>query len=196
MVYHSDRISADADLYYIDFKNKLQSFVDPVTKETVQYNLGGAIYKGIEGEVTFMANEHLFLFANGSINRARTVGVNTTTPATLVVVGGKQIAKAPKGTAAFGALVRWGGLSVSLMDKYTGVQWAAEGEPDAYRIAGYHSADLKLVYSFSHYRLEAAVYNLTNSQQATAITPGKTVPYDQYYFQPARSFQLTAKATF
>ena len=48
----------------------------------------------------------------------------------------------------------------------------AEGEPAAYKIGGYHSADMTVTYNFGRYRLEAAVYNLFDSQKATSIKPG------------------------
>lgn len=190
-VYHSGRFTLDGDLYYINFTNKLQSQVNPTTNETEQFNLGGAIYKGIEGQGTFALFDGLYAIAGGSLNSAKTKD----TPS-LGVVGGKQIAGAPKSTASAGLLYRDGGWSVSFYDKYTGVQWGAEGEPAAYRLPGYHQADLTIAYSFDRFRLQAAVYNVFDSQKATLVKPGKTVPYDQYYFQPERSFQVSAKVSF
>ena len=114
----------------------------------------------------------------------------------VTVAGGKQIANAPKSTAVLGGLYQDDHWSISLADKYTGEHWAAEGEPAAYHIDGYHSADLSVVYRFDRYRLQAAVYNIFDSQKFTSIKPGKTVPYDQYYFQPERNFQISAKVNF
>ncbi|WP_293904408.1 TonB-dependent receptor [Phenylobacterium sp.] len=199
-VYHGGRLTLDADVYYIKFTNKLQTAT--VTSaasgtETVNFNLGGATYKGIEGAATFEAMDHVFLFANGSLNSAKAQGASTTVGGVPVtIVGGKQIAGAPKSTAAVGILYSDETWSVSLTDKYTGVQWSVEGEPAAYRIPGYHSADLSVVYRFDRYRLEAAVYNLFDSQHFTSIKPGKTVAFDQYYFQPERNFQVSAKVNF
>ena len=51
-------------------------------------------------------------------------------------------------------------------------------------------------YRFGRYRIEGAVYNLFDSQKFTSIKPGKTVPYDQYYFQPERNFQVSLKVNF
>lgn len=199
-VYHGSRITADADVYYIDFKNKLQTATVPLATggtETDEFNLGGATYKGIEGEITFAATDHIFLFANGSINSAKAQGGATTiNGAPVVITGGKQIKGAPKSTAAVGGLWQDDDWSVSLTDKYTGESWGAEGEPAAYKIPGYHSADLTVVYRFDRYRIEAAVYNLTDSRKFTDVKPGKTVPYDQYYFQPERNYQVSLKANF
>jgi iron complex outermembrane receptor protein len=203
-VYHGSKITIDADVYYIDFKNKLQttSVVDPVLGAvTANFNLGGAIYKGVEGSVTYAATDNIFLFANGSINSAKAEGANTTILGVpIVIAGGKQIANAPKSTAAVGVLFNNENWSISLADKYTGEEWANEGEPSNFRVSGYNSTDLSVVYRFGRYRLEGAVYNLFDSQKFTSIKPvGKAntiSPYDQYYFQPERNYQLSLKVNF
>jgi iron complex outermembrane receptor protein len=200
VVYHGGRVVFDADVYYIDFKNKLQTQSVPLAtggSETVNFNLGGAVYKGVEGTVTFQATDRIFVFANGSINSAKAEGASTVINGIPVtIVGGKQIAGAPESTAAIGAYYQDEHWIASIADKYTGLQWGAEGEPAAYKIAGYHSTDLTLVYRFDRYRLEGAIYNLFDSQKFTSIKPGKTVPYDQYYFQPERNFQVSLKVNF
>lgn len=200
VVYHASKLTFDGDVYYIDFKNKLQtvSANDPVLGAvTASFNLGGAIYKGVEGSVTFAATDKLFLFANGSINSAKAQGASTSILGVPVIVaGGKQIAGAPKSTAAIGALYTDESWSVSLANKYTGESWATEGEPAAYRVPGYNSTDLTVVYKMGRYRLEGALYNLFDSQKVTNIKAGKTVPYDQYYFQPGRNYQVSLKVNF
>ena len=190
-VYHGDRISFDADVYYIDFSNKLNSrtcsaadaAIGCLPGETLWYNLGGAIYKGVEGQVTVGVTPELFVFGNGSVNKATARGA------------GKQIANAPKGTAAFGAIWKTHGFEISAVDKYVAAQWAAEGEPAAYKIGSYNSADLTVAYKWDRYRFEAGVYNLFDSQNVTKIGVNGA-PYDQYYFQPGRNFQASVRATF
>ena len=195
LVYHGGKLTIDADVYKIDFTNKLQSTT--VGTETVFFNLGGATYQGIEGSISYAATDNLFIFANGSLNSAKAEGATTSfNGVPFVVAGGKQIANAPKSTAAIGALWSDANWSVSLVNKYTGEQWGAEGEPAAYLIKGYNSADLSVVYKWDRYRIEAAIYNLADSQQFTSVKPGKTVPYDQYYFQPERNYQVSLKVNF
>jgi len=190
-VYHGQRFSFDADIYHIDFKNKQQNRVNTTTGETEIFNLGGATYQGVEGQVSYMFRDHLFGFANGSVNRAETQGLTT-----LGIASGKQIANAPTATAAYGLLYRNNDWSISLSDKRTGRQWAVEGEVAAYEIPAYDQTDLSVVRKFGRYRIEGAVYNLFDTQPVTSITPGKTVPYDQYRFQTARNFQVSLKANF
>jgi len=195
VVYHGGKFTFDADVYWIDFTNKLQTVT--AGAETVNFNLGGARYRGIEGAVTYAVTPNLFLIANGSLNEAKAKGASTTIAGVPVTIsGGKQIAGAPKGTASVGALYNDEDWSVSLVDKYTGVQWGAEGEPAAYRIPGYHSVDLSATYRLGRYRLQGSIYNLLDSRRVTNVKPGKTVPYDQYYFQTGRGFQVSAKVNF
>src|SRR5262249_44483735 len=130
-VYHGPRVSLDGDVYYINFKNKLQTAFNASTGETDQFNLGGAIYKGIEGQVSLAATDNVSVFANGSINLARTIGEPT-----LGVIGNKQIASSPLSTAGLGAVFHTDEWTVSLLDKYIGKQWGAEGQPTAYLIPG------------------------------------------------------------
>ncbi len=198
-VYNGSRVTFDADVYYITFDNLISSRTCGVGEttcasgDTVYFNIQGATYKGIEGQVSFQVIPHVNLFANGSVNSAK----NSAT--------GLQIANAPSSTAAIGVLYREGPWSFSVIDKYVGQNHAVDA-PDttaaslatynAYTIKAYYNTDLKVVYNFGRWRLEGALFNLFDSQQVTKIGPGKTVAADQYYFQPGRSFQLSAKVNF
>ena len=201
-VFHGGRITLDADVYYIDFKNKQQSIAVAATGETVFYNLGGAVYKGLEAQATFEVVPQVFVFANGSLNSAKAQGGTTTIAGTAVTItGGKQIANAPKSTAALGLIWKPGEWSISATEKYVGEQWGAEGEPSAFRVAPYSQVDLSVVYYLDRWRLEAAVYSLFNSKRLTKINQGGKVfntlsATDQYYYQPERSLQVSARVNF
>lgn len=201
-VYHGDRLTLDADVYYIDFKNKQQSIAVAARGETLFYNLGGAVYKGVEAQATFEVSPDIFAFVNGSLNSAKASGgVTTIAGQTVTITGGKQIANAPKSTAAIGLIWKPDQWSISATDKYVGEQWGAEGEPAAFRVAPYNQLDLSVVYNLDRWRLEAAVYNLANSKRLTKITQGGKVfntlsATDQYYYQPERSFQVSARVNF
>ncbi|MGA0602104.1 TonB-dependent receptor [Caulobacter sp. KR2-114] len=210
-VFQSGRVSFDADVYYIDFNNLLQSFVCApgsttcTPNDTVWFNSGGATYKGFEGEATINVNEHLYVFGNGSVNFAE----DKANPY-------KQLSGAPRGTAAIGAIWRDGPWKLSISDKYVAEQWAnnydttnpnpiaAEALYQAYKIRGYHQTDFTASYTIEHWRLQASVYNLFNSQSVVKVNGAGTYANgvvtgalsDQYYFQPPRSFQLSAKYSF
>ncbi len=199
-VYQNHRLTADADFYYIDFKNLLSSFTGTSgfsgavcpKNETCFENIKGAVYKGVEGEATLEAMDHLFVFANGSWNSAK----NQLT--------GNQIAGAPAYTAAGGAIYKEGGWSVSLLDKLVGDNWQVEGNP-FYHIGAYNELDLTGVYTINRWRLEAGIYNLLNSQQLYKISANKSTAaslsnpatqLDLLYFQPPINFQISARYNF
>src|SRR5262249_31729319 len=75
-VYQGGQLSLDADFYWIDFNNLIQSTVcgagstTCTPNETIYFNTGGATYKGVEGQATLALTPHLFVFGNGAINLA------------------------------------------------------------------------------------------------------------------------------
>jgi iron complex outermembrane receptor protein len=182
VVYHGDKIAVDVDAYYIDFTNKQSSTV--VAGETVFSNIGGAVYKGLEGQASYLLTDNLSVFANGSLNSAEATDSKT------------QIKNAPKSTAAIGLLFRNDLWQASFADKYTGKQWADNGEPAAYLIDGFNTAEAKVSRNFGKLKLELAVYNLFDNQPVVNIKPGKTAPFDQYYYEVERNWQLSAKVNF
>jgi iron complex outermembrane receptor protein len=200
-VFHGGRFTFDGDVYYITFKNKLQSVKNATTGETDWFNLGGATYKGVEAQGTYAVKDDAFVFLNGSLNSAKAKGGQTTIAGqTMTITGGKQIAGAPEWTAAAGLIWRPGDWSLSITDKFVGQQWGGEGEPSNFKIGAYSDIDLTAVYRIEDVRLEAAVYNALNSQHVTKISPagsGNVIdPADQYYFQPERFFQFSVRYEF
>ncbi len=185
-VYHGSHLSLDFDGYYIDFKNKFSSFTSPVPGQgTIFVNQGSVIYKGIEGQATYAFDGGLALFVNASRNYAKTD--NPGNPHT-------QVANAPYSTAAAGILYKHGPFKMSLITKYTGKQYAVDGELAAYRIRPYNLTNFSASYDFGIARVGVELYNAFNSRRVTNINQGKTVPFDQYFYQSGRA--LTADVTF
>jgi iron complex outermembrane receptor protein len=189
----------------------LGTFTDSIN-ETEYYNAGGAIYKGIEGEGSYLLTDNLSIFANGSYNDA----TSTTTAkqmigSTAAPTDGFAVKGAPRGTAAVGLLYRSQDWTASISDKYVGVSWWDNYQSDKYKVPGYNQTDVKVTRNFGHVRLEASIYDLFNSQAVTSIKPNKqsklgqniftdtqtkNIPYDQYYYQPGRSFQVGLRVNF
>jgi outer membrane receptor protein involved in Fe transport len=74
---------------------------------------------------------------------------------------------------------------------------------DLYQTKPYDNLDLGVAYTMKNVgtfakalKLQLNVFNLLNSQQVTAIAPGKTVALDGYTYQAPRSMQVTAKLDF
>ena len=192
----SDRLTWDADLYKIDFTNKYVS--NNLTGAAAAYvNIGGVVYKGVEGQATWVLGSGFALYGNGSSNRAESVDT------------GKSIANAPDMTAAVGVLYSGGPWSTSLIAKRTGSVHQVDYDAtkpaayEQYRTAAYTNTDLSIAYRFAGMawgikalKLQVNVFNLFDKQEVTAISAGKTVPFDQYTFQAPRSVQVSAKADF
>ena len=194
LVYHGERLSFDADVYSIEFTNK---FVATGSGATAGFtNIGGALYQGVEGQVTFAVTKNIALFANGSRNRATD---NTTD---------LQIFNAPLSTAAGGAIVRVGAFRFSLIDKFTGPQYVkvvssalVPNNGGRRRIAPYNTAILAASYEIGSFKIGAEVTDLFDSKRITNIkNSSSTNPasvglpladnFDQYYFQPGRQATL------
>jgi len=215
-VFHDRRLTVDADLYYITFDNLLSSFTNassftgavcPVN-ETCFENVPGATYSGVEGQATAAITDELFGFVNGSYNNARNNRTHV------------QIAGAPKYTFAAGAIFRSGPFESALVDKLVGDNPQVDAGCTAntgpcvrtnlfaynfYRLGPYNQLDLTGVFHFGRFRLEAAAYNLLNSQLPFKITPASkkvasaadaTIPFDQQYFQPPINFQVSLRYNF
>jgi iron complex outermembrane receptor protein len=196
VVYHGRKVSFDADIYVIDFNNKFASIPDPFDPtQTAWTNIGGAVYKGVEGQVTWTVTHDVALFANGSLNKA--IAKDTR----------QQIALAPKATAAGGVIFKHGPIHFSLIDKLTGVQYANNATTSdapayalyhAYRIPAYNTVVLAASYQYHAFRFGLDVTNLLDSQKVTNITSNSKTPFaaiglplptnfDQYYHQPSRA---------
>ncbi|MCU6501285.1 TonB-dependent receptor [Rugamonas sp. A1-17] len=189
-VHQSGRLTFDADVYYIDFNNKIAS--TGTGNDLVYYNQGGVVYKGIEGAATVYVGSGFSLHANGSVNKAEAKGT------------GLQIAKVPKSTAALGLLYKDHGLYGSLIAKTNGSQYAKDGEPAAYQIGAYTVTDFTAGYRWrvgggvvKMLKLQLGVNNVFNKQDATSISAsGKGAAFDQYTFVPERSWTLSLNADF
>ena len=181
-VYHGSRLSLDADYYYIDFTNKFVSVLSPVAGVgNVFVNVGGAIYRGFEGQATYALDNGIAVFGNASRNFAKTN--NPGAPRT-------QISNAPAWTAAAGALYKHGPIKFSLIDKLTGVQYGSEGEILASRIGPYNTAIVAASYQYGPLRVGVEVTDLFDSTKVVHISGS------QFFFQPGRSVQGDVTFTF
>lgn len=193
----SDKMTWDLDIYQINFTNKLVS--NGLTGANAAFiNIGGATYKGVEGQMAYVVDGGFSVFANGSINKAL---ANDT---------GKQISGAPEMTAAIGGLFAQGPWASSLILKRTGAvyqkDFTNQAYYDFYKTAAYDNLDLGVSYTmknvaqFKAVKLQLNVFNMANSQKATAITAASSTvtgtAYDTYIFQAPRSAQISVKADF
>ena len=192
MVHKADHLTFDADLFYIDFSNKI-AVVDPSAAQPVYYNQGGVIYKGIEGQVTYAFDNGFSLYGNASLNSAKSKASNLT------------IAQAPDRTAALGLLFNRAGWSSALIYKYSGDQYVLDDAK--YKMHGISTTDFSVGYTFLNpgwgaqsMTLNLGVYNVFDKQDVMTIkaanTNGTSSAADTFLFQPERSVMATLKARF
>jgi len=189
-VHQSRNLTLDADIYYIDFDNKIASTGSG--NDLVYYNQGGVVYKGIEAAATYYIGSGFSVHANASLNSAKAKDT------------GLQVAKAPESTSALGLLYKAHGLYGSLIAKNVGTQYAKDGEPAAYKIPSYMTTDLTIGYRWKavgalvkNVKAQLGINNLFDQQDVTAVSANsKGVAFDQYTFQPARSWSLSVSADF
>jgi iron complex outermembrane recepter protein len=235
-VYYADNFTFDGDFYYVASDNTI-NFV-PCTQltppgpagETCATNIGTAIFKGVEGEATYVFGDDEFdgmldglaVFANGSINSAKSSGF--------------QLAQAPFWTAAGGLIYKDNGFKLSLIDKIVGQQYSdtfdkrfdvngstpvklAPGQTkylgSFYRLPAYNNLDFTGSYDLgdlvpgADIEIGGGIYNVLNSRDIVALKVNDKTPLggtsaqdftnrpnslDQYYFMPERSYQFTIKA--
>jgi len=165
-------------------------------------NIGGATYKGIEGQMAQVLGGGFSLYLNGSVNSAK---ANDT---------GEQISGAPSMTAALGGLYNEGAWSGSLIYKRTGVVHQKDYDAtkaaisgvsyyDYYKTSAYGNLDLGVAYTLKNVtpqtknlKLQFNVFNLANSGKITSISTGSTVAQDTYIYQAPRSMMVSLKADF
>lgn len=189
-VHQSQNLSFDADIYQIDFNNKISS--TGTGNDLVYFNQGGVVYKGIEAAATLYVGSGFALHYNASRNSAKVKDTNL------------QVAKAPESTSAFGLLYSANGLFGSVIAKTVGPQYAKDGQPAAYKILAYTTEDLTIGYRWrsvggivKNLKTQLGLNNMLNKQNVTSIAANsKGVAFDQYSFVPERSWTLSVSADF
>ncbi len=214
-VFSAGRFTFDGDVYYIDFKHKIQTITDLNTNETFTTNSGGAVYKGIELQGTYLLPFGFSTFGNFTVNQA--LGENDPNA---TVGNGRQLAKAPRGTAAFGFRYEHTGVFygddaiVSNIDtKYIGQQLtnaATNTSRTTGLINSFNETNWTTTYKLNHYSVEFQLLNLFDHTDITSlkgkalqtgtVLPAYTVAQggaaNVFTYETGRSFQLTVKAAF
>jgi iron complex outermembrane receptor protein len=126
----------DADAYFINFANYIQTFTMPGVNQTYYSNLGGVYYKGLEAEGTVVVGYGFNLYANGGLLSAESKGSH-------LWVGG-----VPNATATTGVIYDRDSLYGSMMTKFVGEQYigAQVATTNGNKIASYATTDLTVGY--------------------------------------------------
>ncbi|MBV8503044.1 MAG: TonB-dependent receptor [Paucibacter sp.] len=186
--------TASADVYDIDMKNMQ---LNTGTNANPNYiNAGGATYKGVELEATYVIGAGVSAYANYTINKAEYQSSNA-------AVGQPtgEVPNAPNMTSAFGLLFKQGGWDASLIFKRIGEQLSTKLGGQLPHI---DNTDLNVAYSFEHLdfawakaaRIQVSVFNLSNKQNIVAVTGPLSNPATQYQWQAPRSAMVSGRVDF
>jgi iron complex outermembrane recepter protein len=180
------RLTLSADGYYINFNNKIESRT--VAGTTTFYNAGGAVYKGLEAEGTYLLGNGFSVYANGSLNRAIDNATNQWLP------------NAPSKTAALGVIYSSGPLYASLIDKFVGHRYGDTGLQQPF--GGYAITNFAASYTFTEGF--GALKSIKVGVQVNNVFDNKSIYYlsgytaedstPLYFTIPERSYELTFSA--
>ncbi len=184
--WQSRRLTLSTDAYYIDFNNLVQHKV--VGAHTILYNNGGVIYKGVEAEGTVYVGDGFSVYANGSVNSAKSKLTKQWVP------------YAPNATAAGGIMYDHYGWNASLIDKDIGKSYGDVGQ--AYPISAYSVMDGTLGYTLKgddtpswlqKVRINLQVNNVLDKKGISAFfgNAGNAAGTPLYWTIPERSFFVT-----
>ena len=192
--FRADRLTLSADVYYIDLGNQ-------IGKRTVQgqaqfFNLGGVIYKGVEGEGTFSLVHGVSLYANASVNSARDKTLGFTIP------------NSPTTTAAGGVIYDQNGFYAALLAKYVGQRFGdvplAAGSPyGQLPLPGYTTAQLSASYTFARgehrpaIKVSGLIDNLFDRKGPSALAGYSATAVTPFYWNIVpRNYALKISAAF
>ncbi len=178
----SRRLALSADIYDIDFKNKIVS--SPSGNGTIFSNAGGATYKGIEGEATYYMGQGFSVYGNFSLNSAKDKTNNQWLPNT------------PKSTGAAGLSYNQRQLYASLMAKHIGSRFGDTGE--TIPLGAYTTVNFASSYTLAHVaswtksaKLGFQINNLFDKKDIYALGTYDAHNNPMYFTVPGRSYQLS-----
>jgi iron complex outermembrane receptor protein len=209
-----NRWTLDADAYYVHFQNGFDSYLDPVSGETVFVPTGPSNTKGIEFESNIVIGHGFSLYFNGSKGSAKYAeGPNLPN-------GGLWVANTPRDIEGIALLWQKSSWDVGVINKRVGKMYNDNGTVN-YLIDGHelpYPADqaisinpFDLTNTFVNYtirnaskfrgtKVQFAVNNLFNSHNIVGITPAVAATPTALYVPnggdllnllPGRSFSIT-----
>ncbi len=202
-VYKTDRLNADADVYYVDFENYAYNGPTDANGDPSYYGIAkGAYYQGVETQATYLLGAGFSAYANGSINQAKFKESKMKVPTVA------------EGTAVLGLIYEKNGLFGSFTEKYVG-PWtvydtvtnpdvAGIGATRAQKSDDFWLADLSLGYGrkfdrgfIKSYKIRLQVGNLFDNKVQVLDTigasavPATVLTTDAFNVLPGRNYSVT-----
>ncbi len=178
MVYAGENLNIDIDAYYIEASNSTST--DP-SSGLSQPNGNPALYKGIEGQVSYRFMPGLTGIANGAIMSSKDNVTKFWLP------------QAPNYTATLGLVYKSERFKLSYIHKFTGTQYADGAQ--LVQIKPYSLGTLSGSVKVGPVWVGGSIYNVFDDFSTVRIG-GSTGNLPLYFFAPGRSLQAQVKYTF
>jgi outer membrane receptor protein involved in Fe transport len=196
----NNRVSINADVFYVNWKNIQQGVYLPTCAYTYNANAGDATSKGFEFEIKAKPIPGLTLDASGGYVKAELSNDKGLENGIVGAVKGAQIQGVPKYNAAVNARYNFSFLGDKSAFVMGGVHWvgASKGslDPDQtdYQRPAYHTADFSGGVSFDRFDLSIFVKNAFDTD--TVIQHPQVASIVQGYRVPPRSIGMSLAAKF
>jgi len=196
----NNRVSVNADVFYVKWKNIQQGVYLPTCAYTYNANAGDAVSKGVEFEVKAKPMAGLTLSASGGYVKAELSNDKGLENGIVGAVAGAQIQGVPKYNAAIGAQYNFAVFGDKSAFVMGGVQWvgASKGslnpEQTDYERPAYHTANLSAGMAFDRYSLTLFVKNALDDD--TVIQHPQIASIVQGYRVQPRSIGMSLAAKF
>jgi iron complex outermembrane receptor protein len=196
----NNRVSVNADLFYVKWKNIQQGVYLPTCAYTYNANAGDATSKGFEFEIKAKPIPGLTLGASGGYVKAELSNDKGLQNGIVGAVEGAQIQGVPKYNAAINAQYHFAVLGDKSAFVAGGVQWvgASKGslnpEQTDYERPAYHTADFSAGLAFNHYNISVFVKNAFDTD--TVIQHPQVASIVQGYRVAPRSIGMSLAAKY
>ncbi|MES2320706.1 MAG: TonB-dependent receptor [Pseudomonadota bacterium] len=195
----NNRVSVNADVFYVKWKNIQQGVYLPTCAYTYNANAGDAVSKGFEFDIKAKPMPGLTLSASGGYVKAELSNNKGLQNGIVGAVEGAQIQGVPKYNGAVSAVYNFalGDKTAFLMG---GMQWvgASKGslDPDQtdYQRPSYHTADFSAGVSLNRYSLTVFMKNAFDTD--TVIQHPQVASIVQGYRVAPRSIGMSVAAKF
>ena len=196
----NNRVSINASVFYVKWKNIQQGVYLPTCAYTYNANAGDATSEGFEIDIKAKPLPGLTLGASGGVVKAELSNDKGLQNGIVGAVAGAQVQGVPKYNAAVNATYNFAVFGDRSAFVAGGVQWVGSSKgslnPDQtdYQRPAYHTADVSAGMSFDRYKLSVFVKNALDTD--TVIQHPQVASIVQGYRVAPRSIGVSVAARF
>ena len=196
----NNRVSFNADVFYVKWKNIQQGVYLPTCAYTYNANAGDAVSKGVEFELKAKPMPGLTMTASGGYVRAELSNDKGLDNGIVGAVAGARIQGVPEYNGAVGAQYNFAAFGDQRAFVMGGVQWVGSSngslnpESTDYQRPSYHTAHLSAGMSFDRFDLSIFIKNALDAD--TVIQHPQIASIVQGYRVAPRSIGMSLTAKF